>query len=142
MKGWVPAAGGGACNAPLPCFLKRFGINASGRSSNRTCVTFDVTNCFSPLTLKCHCFNARRLEKYPDIVAGNLTTEGSRAGLLQSCVCVTIAGQQSIDISWPPGAQQQTRRTLLQRSIDGTDRRTDTGPLHQILFRILCMQCD
>ena len=97
----------------------------SGRSSNRTCVTFDVTNCFSPLTLKCHCFDARRLEKYPDIVAGNLTTAGSRAGLLQSCVCVTIAGQQSIDISWPPGAQQQTRRTLLQRSIDGTDRQTD-----------------
>ena len=89
----------------------------SGRSSNRTCVTFNVTNCFSPLTPKCHCFNARRLEKYPDIVAGNLTMAGSRTGLLQSCVCVTIAGQQSIDISWPPGAQQQTRRTLLQRSV-------------------------
>jgi len=31
----------------------------------------------------------------------------------------------SIDISCPQGAQQQTRRTLLQRSIDGTDRQTD-----------------
>ena len=40
-------------------------------------------------------------------------------------------GQQSIDVSCPPGAQQQTRRTLLQRSTDGTDRRTDTGPLHR-----------
>jgi len=45
------------------------------------------------------------------------------------------AVQQSTDISClPPGAQQQTRRTLLQRSIDGTDRltdrRTDTVPLH------------
>jgi len=36
-----------------------------------------------------------------------------------------VAGQQSIDISCPPGAQLQTRRTLLQRSIDGTDRQTD-----------------
>jgi len=36
------------------------------------------------------------------------------------------AVQQSTDISClPPGAQQQTGRTLLQRSIDGTDRRTD-----------------
>ena len=39
----------------------------------------------------------------------------------------------SIDISCPRGAQQQTRRTLLQRSIDRTDGRTDgrtdTGPL-------------
>ena len=30
-----------------------------------------------------------------------------------------------------PGPQQQTRRTLLQRSIAGTDRRTDTVPLHR-----------
>jgi len=30
------------------------------------------------------------------------------------------AVQQSINISCPPGPQQQTRRTLLQRSIDGT----------------------
>jgi len=34
------------------------------------------------------------------------------------------AVQQSIDISYPPGPQQQTRRTLLQRA-DGTARRTD-----------------
>jgi len=33
--------------------------------------------------------------------------------------------QQSIDISCLPGPQQQTRRTLLQRSIAGTDGRTD-----------------
>jgi len=34
-------------------------------------------------------------------------------------------GQQSIDISCRPGTQQQTRRTLLRWSIDGTDRWTD-----------------
>ena len=41
----------------------------------------------------------------------------------------------SIDISCPPGAQQQTRRTPLLRSIDGIDRqthrRTDIRPLHR-----------
>jgi len=36
------------------------------------------------------------------------------------------AEQQSIDISCPPGPQQQTRRTLLQRS-NGADTRTDDG---------------
>jgi len=30
-----------------------------------------------------------------------------------------------IDISYPPGPQQQTRRTLQQRPNDGTDRQTD-----------------
>ena len=42
----------------------------------------------------------------------------------------------SIDLSCLRGAQQQTRRTLLQRSIDETDRQTDgrtadSGPLHR-----------
>jgi len=41
--------------------------------------------------------------------------------------CWTLAVQQLIDISCHPGPQQQTRRTLLQRSTDGTDRRTDDG---------------
>ena len=36
--------------------------------------------------------------------------------------------QQSIDIARPRGAQQQTRRTLLQRLIDATDRLTDGHP--------------
>jgi len=44
--------------------------------------------------------------------------------------------QQSIDISCPPDPRQQTRRTLLQRSIAGvyiqTDRRTDIVPLHTV----------
>jgi len=35
------------------------------------------------------------------------------------------AVQQSIDISCAPGAQQQTHRTPLLRSTNGTDRRTD-----------------
>jgi len=34
------------------------------------------------------------------------------------------AVQQSIDISYPPGPQQQTRRTLLQLA-NGTDKRTN-----------------
>jgi len=33
--------------------------------------------------------------------------------------------QQSIDIACPPGSQQQTCRTLLLRSIAGTDIQTD-----------------
>jgi len=44
------------------------------------------------------------------------------------------AGQQSIDISCPPGAQQQTRRTPLLWSNDGTDRRTGTRASHRPCF--------
>jgi len=42
--------------------------------------------------------------------------------------------QQSIDISCPPGTQQQTRRTPLLRSIDETDRQTDgrTGSVNRL----------
>jgi len=36
--------------------------------------------------------------------------------------CSRRSVQQSIDISCPRGTQQQTHRTLLQRSIDGTDQ--------------------
>jgi len=36
----------------------------------------------------------------------------------------TPSVQQSIDISWPPGPQQQTRRRGVQRP-DKTDRQTD-----------------
>ena len=46
----------------------------------------------------------------------------------------------SIDISCPPGAQQQTRRSGMQRSIDGTDGRTDTVLLHRPC-RLLCEKC-
>jgi len=35
------------------------------------------------------------------------------------------AVQQSIDISWPPGPQQQTRRGSVRPPNDGTDRQTD-----------------
>jgi len=48
--------------------------------------------------------------------------------------------QQSIDIACPPGPQQQTRRPLLQRSINGTGRLADTVPLRK-LCRTLCHQC-
>jgi len=56
------------------------------------------------------------------------------------CCCGTVAVGRpapppSIGISCPLGAQQQTRRTPLLRSIDGTDRQTDgrmdTRPLHR-----------
>jgi len=40
------------------------------------------------------------------------------------------AMQQSIDITYPPGPQQQTLRTLLQRA-NGTDKRTDSVPFHK-----------
>ena len=49
------------------------------------------------------------------------------------------AVQQMIDISYPLGPQQQTRRMLLQRA-NGTNRRTDTTPLHRPCG-ILCEQC-
>jgi len=37
----------------------------------------------------------------------------------------------TIDISCPPGAQQQTRRTPLLLSIVGTDRQTDARPFRR-----------
>jgi len=40
----------------------------------------------------------------------------------------------SIDISCPPGAQQQTRRTPLLLSIDGTDNVSMTTSRHDIFF--------
>ena len=46
-------------------------------------------------------------------------------------LCTVLLGVRQppllTDISCPPGAQQQTRRALLKRSIDGTDRQTDRG---------------
>jgi len=46
------------------------------------------------------------------------------------------AVQQSIDISYPPGPQQQTRRTLLQRA-DGTARRADRQTDGQTPYRFI-----
>ena len=59
--------------------------------------------------------------------------------LLRRCRCLAPSARQlSIDVSCSSGAQQQTGRTLLQRSIYGTDRqtdrRTDTGPFHRPCF--------
>jgi len=62
--------------------------------------------------------------------------------------CCRRAMQQSTDIACPPeptlNPQQQTRRTLLQRSIAGTDRQrhiqTEAAPLRRFC-RILCEQC-
>ena len=51
------------------------------------------------------------------------------------------AMQQSIDIFWLPGPQQQTRSSGVRRP-DGTDRRTDgRSTVAQTLIRILCGQC-
>jgi len=44
--------------------------------------------------------------------------------VLQPRAAVAPAVQQSTDISYRPGPQQQTRRTLLQRA-NGTDRQAD-----------------
>ena len=50
--------------------------------------------------------------------------------MLRSRAAAAPAVQHTIDIFYPPGPQQQTRRTLLQRA-NGTDRRTDTVPFHR-----------
>ena len=66
--------------------------------------------------------------------------------MLRPRAAAAPAVQQSIDISYPPGPQQQTRRTLLQRA-NGTDRRTDIVPLRRpcsayYATNILCKQTD
>jgi len=50
--------------------------------------------------------------------------------VLQPRAAATPTVQQVIDISYPPGLQQQTRHTLLQRA-NWTDRGTDTVPFHR-----------
>ena len=50
--------------------------------------------------------------------------------VLRPRAATTPAVQQSIDISFPPGPQQQTCHTLLQRA-NGTDSRMDTVPFHR-----------
>jgi len=47
-----------------------------------------------------------------------------------AAVAAASTVHQSIDISYPPGPQQQTRRTLLQRA-NGTDKRTDSVPFYR-----------
>ena len=59
-----------------------------------------------------------------------LPTSADNVTLL-AFAAVRRAAATSIDISCPPGPQQQTRRTLVQRSIDGTDRRTDGRTLYR-----------
>ena len=68
---------------------------------------------------------------------------GSKGGR----ACCRRAMQQPIDIGCPRGPQQQTRRTLLQRSIDRTetdgrtDRHTDGRTPYRYIGRMLCEQC-
>jgi len=48
------------------------------------------------------------------------------------CAAVDVHRKGRCAAVHPPGPQQQTRRTpQLRRSIDGTDRLTDTVPLHR-----------
>jgi len=54
-----------------------------------------------------------------------MTLPASAAERRAAAPLTISAVQQSIDISCPPGAQQQTRCTLVLLSIDGTDRWTD-----------------
>jgi len=72
--------------------------------------------------------------KQLEINAYNILSVFSYLRTLTTWHCPSLL-QHSIDISYSPGRQQQTRRLLLQR-VNGTDRRTDTVP-----FRILCGQC-
>jgi len=53
--------------------------------------------------------------------------------LLSAGVCCRSVVQQSIDISCPRGAQQQTRHTPLLLLISGTDRRRDKWALERLL---------
>jgi len=43
--------------------------------------------------------------------------------------------QQSIDISWLPGPQQQIRRSSVRQMNDGTDRQTDRQMLDSFIDR-------
>jgi len=57
-----------------------------------------------------------------------LAAERRAAGAVPHTAGAVVAGRRrllSIDISYPQGAQQQTRRRRLLLSIDGTYRRTD-----------------
>jgi len=56
----------------------------------------------------------------PSTAAGSVTLLAFAAALLP-----LAAARAAVDITCPPGPQQQSRRTMLLRSIAGTDRRTD-----------------
>jgi len=66
----------------------------------------------------------------------------SRGPRLSTWHCLHIVAERrrllSIDISCPPGAQQQTCRTQLLPLIDGTDKRTDG---RSIVSKTLLRQC-
>jgi len=60
------------------------------------------------------------------------------------CCCGTRWPPLLIDISCPLGPQQQTHRSSMQASTDGTDRQTDRQVDRVLLHRpchILCEQC-
>ena len=48
--------------------------------------------------------------------------------------CWSPATQQSVDICWPPGPQQQTCHSSIQRPNDGTGRQTDAHQFHRPHF--------
>jgi len=56
--------------------------------------------------------------------------------VLRPRAAVVLVMQQSIDISYLLGPQQQTRRMLLQQA-NGTDRRMDNVLFQQTLLRML-----
>jgi len=68
-----------------------------------------------------------------------------RAVLWSRAAAAPAPVQQPIDICYPAGPQQQTRRTLPQRA-NGTDRqtdgRTDTLPLHSPAAHIMQTSVD
>ena len=69
-----------------------------------------------------------RCQRLFDPFANNYVCVQPRSSAVNTALPAFAAERRrllSIDISWQRGAQQQTRRTPLLLSIDGTDRRTD-----------------
>ena len=69
----------------------------------------------------------KRVVQHPtsaDNVALLAFAAASRAAVRRAAVAALLRRSAALSIGGP-GAQQQTRRSCIQRSIDGTDRRTD-----------------
>ena len=93
-------------------------------------ISWNISYCCCCTTEKSH-FEKQQVSAKPSTAAVNNATLLAFAADRRAA-----AASLSIDISCPRGAQQRTRRTRLQRSIDGTDIRTDTRPLNRPCFAV------
>jgi len=94
-------------------------------AATTTTVTTDHTSRHSPLPVLHDCSSSESCLQLP--------TSAGNVALPAFAVAAPVA-QRSINISYPPCPQQQTRRTLLQWDNGGDkqmDRETDTAPLHR-----------